>query len=244
MTFDASLIPEHVAKHGSNGGVLTFSNNTHENVTASTIHALLGSVDSNLGKFNEWFSTGIANDPSSPKYDQPKYWINPLESTLPHAPNMKLFCFYGVGKPVERGYMYGANDPDEDEIVDGKRAVPYILDTDYNDLPWIKAGIRYCDGDGTVPLISLGLMCAHGWRGKKYNPGGVDVRIREYQHNPVSIIYDPRGGPATSDHVDIMGNRELIKDILRVAGRAYDKVPERIESDILEIAKRVDLDVA
>uniref|UniRef100_K3W971 Phospholipid:diacylglycerol acyltransferase n=1 Tax=Globisporangium ultimum (strain ATCC 200006 / CBS 805.95 / DAOM BR144) TaxID=431595 RepID=K3W971_GLOUD len=243
VTFDATMIPKHVQKHGSNGGLLTFTNNTHENVTASTIHAFLGSIDKNLEGFNDWFSTGIAQDPSAAEYDAPKHWINPLESTLPRAPNMKLFCFYGVGKPVERGYVYGANDPEDDEISgDGTRTVPYILDTEYSDLPWIKTGIRYVDGDGTVPLISLGFMCARGWREDKYNPGGVNVRIREYKHNPVSIIYDPRGGPATSDHVDIMGNHELIKDLLRVAARAYDKVPERIESDIVEIAKRVKLE--
>lgn len=254
ITVDASLIPEHIAKHGSNGGVLKFTDNTHANLTTGSIHALLGSLDKNLKLFNEWFSTGIAKDPASSKYDLPKYWINPLESTLPRAPSMKLFCFYGVGKPVERGYMYKANDEEEGE--EGtrtdreieredphQRMVPFIMDTEYNDLPWIKAGIRYSDGDGTVPIMSLGFMCARGWRdGSKYNPGGVDVRVREYKHNPVSLIYDPRGGPATSDHVDIMGNHELIKDVLRVAGRAYESVPERIESDILEIASRVNLD--
>lgn len=257
VTFDATLIPEHVAKHGSNGGVLKFTNNTHANVTAGSVHAVLSSLDKNLELFNDWFSTGVAKDPSSSKYDQPKYWTNPLESTLPKAPSMKIFCMYGVGKPVERGYVYKVNDEEEGEEgsrtdreierEDPQRMVPYVLDTDYNDLPWIKAGIRYVDGDGTVPLMSLGFMCAHGWRedgyGATYNPGGVDVRVREYKHNPVSIIYDPRGGPATSDHVDIMGNHELIKDILRVAGRAYENVPECIKSDILEIASRVSLDV-
>lgn len=254
VTVNMPLIPEHIAKHGSNGGVLKFSNNTHENVTASGIHAMLSSVDDNLKDFSKWFSTGIAaDDPTLPKYDAPKYWINPLESALPNAPNMKLFCFYGVGKPVERGYVYTTNpEEDEEDEAEGeigdsserprKRTVPFVLDTEYNDLPWIKAGIRYSDGDGTVPLVSLGYMCARGWRGTKFNPGGVDVRIREYKHNPVSIIYDPRGGPATSDHVDIMGNHELIKDILRVVGRAYDAVPERIESSILDIADRVTLE--
>ncbi|TYZ62061.1 hypothetical protein PybrP1_013006, partial [[Pythium] brassicae (nom. inval.)] len=255
VTVDASLIPEHIARHGSNGAVLRFSNHSHANVTASAIHGLLSTVDDNLAGFSDWFSTGVAkDDPTLPKYDDPKYWINPLESALPRAPNMKLFCFYGVGKPVERGYVYKANPEEDDEdeaegeIGDTterprKRTVPFVLDTDYNDLPWIKAGIRYSDGDGTVPLVSLGFMCARGWRGTRFNPGGVDVRVREYRHNPVSIIYDSRGGPATSDHVDIMGNHEMIKDILRVAGRAYDAVPERIESSILDIADRVSVEL-
>lgn len=256
VTVDTSLLPAHIARHGSNGGVLRFSNHSHANVTASGIHRALSTVDDNLAGFSEWFSTGVATDDLTlSKYDNPKHWINPLESALPNAPNMKLFCFYGVGKPVERGYVYKTNpvedeeDEAEGEIGDSterprKRTVPFVLDTEYNDLPWIKAGIRYSDGDGTVPLVSLGFMCAHAWRGTtRFNPGGVDVRVREYKHNPVSIIYDPRGGPATSDHVDIMGNHEMIKDILRIAGRAYDAVPERIESSILEIASRVKLEL-
>jgi len=27
---------------------------------------------------------------------------NPLTTPLPYAPNMKIFCLYGVGKPTER----------------------------------------------------------------------------------------------------------------------------------------------
>ena len=40
------------------------------------------------------------------KYDDHKYWSNPLESRLPLAPNMKIYCLYGVGKDTERGYYY------------------------------------------------------------------------------------------------------------------------------------------
>jgi phospholipid:diacylglycerol acyltransferase len=33
-------------------------------------------------------------------------WINPLEARLPLAPNMRIYCLYGVGKPTERSYWF------------------------------------------------------------------------------------------------------------------------------------------
>ncbi|KAF4317751.1 hypothetical protein JM18_007477 [Phytophthora kernoviae] len=239
-TVNPKLVDEHVARFGSNGQVVRFVNNTHANVTAGGVQKFLGQLDSYLKTFASWTSTGIAEDPSLPEYDQFKYWTNPLEAALPKAPSLKIFCFYGVGKPVERGYTYGVNPPEEDNVtVNGERVVPYAFNTDIEDLPYVKDGLRYSDGDGTVPLVSLGLMCANGWRTNKYNPGGVDVRIREYRHNPVSVFVDSRGGPETADHVDIMGNRGLIRDVLLVAARAYDRVPENISSNIMEIADRI-----
>ncbi|KAL4088137.1 hypothetical protein PRIC1_012564 [Phytophthora ramorum] len=239
-TIDPKKVKDHVARFGSNGQVVRFVNATHENVTAGGVQTLLGELDPYLETFGSWFSTGIAENPSLPEYDQSKYWTNPLETPLPKAPSLKVFCFYGVGKPVERGYTYGANPPNEDNVtVNGKRVAPYVFNTDIDDLPYVNNGIRYTDGDGTVPLVSLGLMCASGWRTDKYNPGGVDVRVREYRHNPVSMLFDPRGGPETADHVDIMGNHALIRDVLLVAARAYDRVPENITSSIMDIAQRV-----
>ena len=37
-----------------------------------------------------------------------------------------------------------------------------------------------------MPLLSLGYMCVEGWSKKEYNPGGVKVVTREYQHKPLS----------------------------------------------------------
>jgi len=39
---------------------------------------------------------------------------------------------------------------------------------------------------------------------KKYNPGGVKVVTHEILHSPMA--FDPRGGPTTADHVDILGS--------------------------------------
>mmetsp|Transcript_18952 Transcript_18952/g.52150 ORF Transcript_18952/g.52150 Transcript_18952/m.52150 type:complete len:105 (-) Transcript_18952:81-395(-) len=95
------------------------------------------------------------------------------------------------------------------------------------------------DGDGSVPLLSLGYMCADGWQRPHFNPSGIQVRTREFQHSPVSFIVDPRGGPGTADHVDIMGNHDLINDVLRVA--SGEELEDRIYSDIRSIAARVPL---
>ena len=35
-----------------------------------------------------------------------KEFLNPLKDPLPDAPNMKIFCMYGVGAPAERSYHY------------------------------------------------------------------------------------------------------------------------------------------
>ncbi|CAO3643569.1 unnamed protein product [Mucor hiemalis] len=36
----------------------------------------------------------------------PRKWSNPLESQLPIAPSMKIYCMYGIGLPTERSYYY------------------------------------------------------------------------------------------------------------------------------------------
>lgn len=46
----------------------------------------------------------------------------------------------------------------------------------------VDHGIRFADGDATVPLISLGALCRKHWRHKKLNPGGMRVVSREFPH--------------------------------------------------------------
>jgi phospholipid:diacylglycerol acyltransferase len=54
------------------------------------------------------YSHGVAHTKREVEENQliPRKWINPLETRLPYAPDMKIFCFYGVGKPTERAYYY------------------------------------------------------------------------------------------------------------------------------------------
>lgn len=58
------------------------------------------------------YSHGVAHSKKKVEENQliPSKWINPLETRLPLAPNMKIFCFYGVGKPTERAYFYREDD--------------------------------------------------------------------------------------------------------------------------------------
>ena len=59
-----------------------------------------------------------------------------------------------------------------------------------------------------MPLISLGYMCVKGWKNPLYNPAGIKVITREFEHQ-VGPALDLRGGQKTADHVDILGNYEL-----------------------------------
>ena len=55
------------------------------------------------------------------------------------------------------------------------------------------SGVRKGNGDGTVPLISLGIHCRKGWRGRtRLNPSGFSVTTRELKHDPVPMYQDPR----------------------------------------------------
>ena len=97
------------------------------------------------------------------------------------------------------------------------------------------------DGDGTVPLLSLGLMCYKGWRSAALNPGGMAVVSREYRHLPVALYRDVRGGPATADHVDILGNAALLADVLHIAAGETRELGDQVVSDIPRIAANVPL---
>lgn len=45
--------------------------------------------------------------------------------------------------------------------------------------------MRKGDGDGTVPLVSLGLHCNKQWRTKELNPAGFRVVTHEIAHEAV-----------------------------------------------------------
>ena len=160
-------------------------------------------------------------------------------------------------------------------------------------------GVRLGDGDGTVPLISLGLQCrkcaavllvqagpgrasrcsghVHALQGLEAaqaepfrhprpptrvcasaspSPARHPVRlpclsVRFRQANVclttlgLSMLDDSvrsscrRGGPRSSDHVDVLGNVDVMEDVLRIAaGQVLD---DNITSMIDTIAKRVTL---
>lgn len=119
--------------------------------------------------------------------DDPRKWLNPLESRLPLAPDLKIYCFYGVGKPTERSYFYR-------EDTDPLSSINLTMDTLVTNGK-VDRGVLMGAGDGTVNLLSAGYMCAKGWGINRYNPAGAKVTVYEMPHEPDR--FSPRGGPNT-----------------------------------------------
>ncbi|KAI7899151.1 Lecithin:cholesterol acyltransferase-domain-containing protein [Cokeromyces recurvatus] len=109
----------------------------------------------------------------------------------------------------------------------------------------IETGIRFSDGDGTVPLLSLGYMCAPsgGWtkHANLYNPGRSPVVLREYDNKISPSKLDVRGGYKSGNHVDILGNWEMTLDILQIVSGSGANITQRIYSSIEEYAKKIQL---
>ncbi|KAK5124566.1 hypothetical protein LTR85_001783 [Meristemomyces frigidus] len=164
----------------------------------------------------------------------PAKWVNPLETRLPLAPDMKIYCFYGVGKPTERAYYYRA-DP---EPLVNRTSGRVMIDTSVSTPDgFVDRGVVMGEGDGTVSLLSTGYMCNKGWKIKRYNPANIPITTVEMPHEPDN--FSPRGGPNTGDHVDILGRSSLNDLILRVAGGKGHLVEERVVSDISQYAAKV-----
>jgi len=174
-----------------------------------------------------------------------KIWHDLTLTPLPYAPDLKIYCLYGVGLETERAYFYKKNDEDEsNESQNAHKArmeMPFVLDTSIDDPAHkIKHGIKYVDGDHSVPLLSLGYMCADGWRRKStgLNPSNTKVITREYANRNEFDSSDPmRGGPYSADHVDILGNLDMITDLMKIV--TGEELEDKFESEILNIAKAI-----
>jgi phospholipid:diacylglycerol acyltransferase len=147
------------------------------------------------------YSHGVAHTSKAVEDNQriPSKWVNPLESRLPLAPSLKIYCFYGIGKETERAYYYRSDD-------DPLSGLNVTLDTGYSAISageptggggngGVDHGVVMGEGDGTVNLLSSGYMCAKGWKMKRYNPAGVKITTFEMKHEPDR--FSPRGGPNT-----------------------------------------------
>ncbi|KAH9385678.1 phospholipid:diacylglycerol acyltransferase [Nematocida major] len=156
-------------------------------------------------------------------------WSNPLLSPLPNAPSMTVYSLYGMGIPTESGYYFA---PESGSLqIDKNNTVP---EDD------IYKGIVHADGDGTVPVISMGYMGAAGWKKDALNPHKVRTVVREYRHVASSSLLDIRGGEHTAQHVNILGNTSLIEDILEiVSGKA---LPDKVASNLKSLAAEIDRD--
>ncbi|KAB8293312.1 hypothetical protein EYC80_007638 [Monilinia laxa] len=180
------------------------------------------------------YSHGVAHTTAEVEANEkdPRKWINPLETRLPLAPNLKIYCFYGIGKPTERSYFYRHSD-------NPLSSLNITIDTGLTQAN-IDHGVILGEGDGTVNLLSVGYMCNRGWKYHRYNPAGVKVKTYEMPHEPDR--FSPRGGPNTGDHVDILGRQSLNDLVLRVAAGRGEEIEEMVVSRIGEYAGNVKIE--
>ena len=230
--------PDQHASYGSAVRYRTVGNTTTPKFANMTVkHAMNFLFDESEPWYKEMvlksYSHGVAR--SKKEIDKnkldPSKWINPLETRLPNAPNLKIYCFYGVGKPTERAYFYR-------EDVEPWSKLSVAIDSGYSRCK-VDRGVLMGEGDGTVNLLSTGYMCAKGWGMKRYNPGGAKVIVHEMPHEPDR--FSARGGANTADHVDILGRSSLNDLILRIAGGKGDLVEEHVVSNIRKYADRIDI---
>ncbi|EGV65759.1 phospholipid:diacylglycerol acyltransferase [Yamadazyma tenuis] len=191
--------------------------------------SLTDSIDLLLDTSPDWFSNrvreqysfGIAHTQEELErnnHDHSK-WANPLEASLPNAPGMKYYCFYGVGNPTERAYSY--HDAEKESNLS------FTIDSEAAD------PVYFGDGDGTVSLLTH--SACHVWKKNNtiYNPGKVSVTVVEIKHEPDR--FDIRGGAKTAEHVDILGSAELNELILKVVAGKGDTIEDRYISELKDI---------
>ncbi|PFH62736.1 hypothetical protein XA68_12164 [Ophiocordyceps unilateralis] len=178
------------------------------------------------------YSRGVAHTAADVEANEgdPTKWINPLETRLPRAPSLKIYCFYGVGKPTERGYYYRAYHR-------AGVAPNMTIDTSMTGEETDR-GVVLGDGDGTVNLLSTGYMCNRGWHIDRYNPGRSKITVVEIAHKAM-VPLDLAGGSSTTDHIDILGQQHLHELMLRIVAGKGDTIDEHIVSSIREHSAKV-----
>ena len=206
------------------------------NLTVEEAYNLLASkkqVPADLQRIEAWLLEGLrASRPphSAPNGKSDVFWGNALASVLPFAPQMRMYALYGVGVPTE---YTGALGMTGDDIQRPK----YAIDREAHSP---NAGFLLGDGDYSCPVLSLGFMCLKGWNSEERNPARIPCTVREYKDKSGKSVISGslRGGPSSGDHVDILGNVELLEDLLSlVSGGSLEP---RIVSDLAEAAQRWD----
>lgn len=229
------------------------------NATASlNLLAAHSNIPSELKRIEMWLLDGARRSKpsrqSTRSIEAPleHLWGNVLASPLPFAPDLQKYAFYGVGVPTE---VSAVVEDSGDDIVKPKYG--FVRDATQN------VGFELGNGDFAVPLRSLGLMCAKGWKNRARNPAGTPCTIREYANNPdknqkasesgaqawalnfaelspgdlMSAILSGgynRGGQTSGDHIDILGNEAMLEDVLTIVSGGH--VEERVVSEIQDIA--------
>ena len=249
--------------HHSGAMVSLIDENTH--LTIDSILEMMGRL---ANKPKEWetiqslYSHGFLSKSemnlTNPK-DIIRSWTNPLASTLPKMYNssrtssgkfllpselnntLKIYCFYGHGLPTERKYFY----KNAQQLQSNEETVPQIDVAYLHEKSNTRHGVQLGDGDGTVNIISLAGVCLQAWSLTKYNPSKIQIITKEFKHEQIVNSLNPneilRGGKKTADHIDVLGNYELIEDVLRIAVEPQLKVTPRVRKSTIAIAKSLHL---
>lgn len=223
-----------ISKNDTFGNFIRFTDNLGEHSQKNLTVA--DSIDFLLDQGPAWFkrrvtenySYGYAKTKKELAKNAKDYrkWSNPLEVPLPYAPDLKVYCFYGVGKPTERAYYY----KEENSKISGLNVT---IDAER------KESVLMSDGDGTVSLLTHS-MC-HQWKmkGTAFNPGGASVTIVEIEHDPDS--FDIRGGAKTAEHVDILGSAVLNEMLLKVASGKGAEIEDVYKTNLKDVVEGLSL---
>uniref|UniRef100_A0A061R4E4 Phospholipid:diacylglycerol acyltransferase n=1 Tax=Tetraselmis sp. GSL018 TaxID=582737 RepID=A0A061R4E4_9CHLO len=163
-----------------------------------------------------------------------------LVTPLPRAPSLRYICLYGVGNPSERRYHYR-------QLTEAERPEEWGTDITMDasvedDSECVSKGVCHGNGDVSVPLTSLGLMCQKWKKGGYLNPSNVQVTTVELPHVVDSSLFDINAASAAADHLGIMNNNKMIHNLLLAVSGHADDIQEVISSPIAEIAKNVEID--
>ncbi|KAH8067216.1 O-acyltransferase [Aureococcus anophagefferens] len=131
---------------------------------------------------------------------------------LPKAPSLEIYCLYGTGRSTPKTFEFAWTRPraarpsttqrrraprsllaSAPRATRSPRQVPerYLV---ISDAGAPGSGVIAGDGDGTVPILSLGYLCASGYGTKARNPARVRVRTKEYAHEHTTT-YDALRSP-------------------------------------------------
>ncbi|KAL5504583.1 LRO1 [Sanghuangporus vaninii] len=219
------------------------------------------------------FSCGIERDEEqlAKNDDDPRKWSNPLESRLPNAPSMKIYCVYGHGKETERSYWYARGEYEYDESQSSDMRNPVCIDTEginctspnldgppglgmpLSRKNWIDYEITDENsypktkngvrlGEGDGTVSLLSLGAMCVEGWKRKRWNPGGIRVVTTELPHLPTPSIPRGGANTSDHVDILGSTGLNELIIKVATGAGEEVQDVFVSRIREYARKIQWD--
>lgn len=137
--YENKYAPDDLNETGLFSSIMETDNADIKNVTVDGLEDFLRDVYNGEEQKNWAEEYSLKNDPEI--VQDKRKWANSLESKLPKFTNssFKITCIYGTGLETERKHFYTKLDEE------------FLINQDIQ-----GNGILLSDGDGTVPLISLG----------------------------------------------------------------------------------------